>query len=188
MNLFERAHTFIETGTYKGKTLQLAITTGFYQKLISIELDKDLWLAVSNKTWPGNVVIHHGDSPTLLNAAMVIDPSVLTLFFLDAHITHMGSGPFTTYSRNYGQCPLIAELLAIRKQPWTISPVIMIHDAVMFAQDRRFWRSRDAQDLDSRQWPTEDDIIKAMPEFSITRNREHDCFMLRAHNAISIRK
>ncbi len=178
MKLFEPAHTFIETGTYEGKTLRLAVATGFYQRLISIELDKELWFAVSNEAWPDNVTIHHGDSPTLLN--VVIDPSVSTLFFLDAHITHMGSGPFTAHSRNYGQCPLIAELQAIRRQPWAIPPVIVVHDAVMFAQDRKFWRSKDAQDLDPQQWPTENEIIKTMTGFSITRNREHDCFVLRA--------
>lgn len=155
-NLFEPAHTFVETGTYEGKTLKLAVESGMYKRIVSIELDRSLYVRVVQEPWPRHVELYRGDSPDVLED--VLNADELTLIFLDAHRTGRGGGKFTGHGRN-GECPVINELAAIDTVPWKIWPTIKIHDARMFRDDG-FWGSRVAQHFDRSQWPTEDDIFR----------------------------
>ena len=98
--------TFIETGTYHGDTVNIALAHGF-KRIHTIELNVDLFAenVIRFKDRP-EVKVWHGDSVDIIPEIVesLTEPST---FWLDAH----ASGPLV--GGNYGPCPLELELRAI---------------------------------------------------------------------------
>jgi hypothetical protein len=98
----------IETGTYYGGTVNVAIDSGF-TTIHTIEIDEHLVKnAISNFKMYDEVYIHHGDSPDILKkiCANLSEPAT---FWLDGHY----SGEKTGFSTVYGHCPLLEEIASI---------------------------------------------------------------------------
>lgn len=97
--------TFIETGTYLGDTVKLALEYGF-KHIHSIEIDEELYKKAV-ELFKGNpeVTIHLGDSVSIL-PTLISDKEPQT-YWLDAH----ASGPLK--GGKTGPCPLVEELRAI---------------------------------------------------------------------------
>jgi len=113
----------IETGTYLGETV-LAIK-GYFQKIYSIELGKDLYL-LAKKTFHDdkNVEIIYGDSAKVLPEIVkkIYKPYV---FWLDAHF----SEGITT--KGATKTPILQELKSILKNKIK-NHVILVDDARLF--------------------------------------------------------
>jgi hypothetical protein len=112
----------VETGTYYGGTINVALRSGF-KTIHTIEISE--YFATRAKTEYNNidgVHIHHGDSPDILKT---ICPTltVPATFWLDGH--YMGAPTGT--SKKYGDCPLLEELSSINMSPCK-NHVIMIDD------------------------------------------------------------
>jgi len=133
-----RCTNAIETGTYLGGTTYLL--SGVFDRVQTLEAD-DL-LFETSKFWlerrTSNVLCHHGDSGSLLEA--LIDYDEPTLFFLDAHYS---TGPTTN---KYGACALINELKLIFKR--RNKSVVVIDDTRCFG---------------SFGWPSFVDIFDVIP-------------------------
>jgi hypothetical protein len=144
---------FIETGTYMGETLMAAVQAGF-PELHSIELSWERYLRAESifSVYP-QVHLHQGSSPDVL--ARIIDPTKPTLFWLDAHFQGESDTPL---GDQYGQCPLLAELLVIRAMEWSEPLVILIDDAGMF-------QSRPGGVFVAEEWPTVEEIEASLPGF-----------------------
>jgi hypothetical protein len=100
--------TFIETGTFLGDTVRLAIEAG-YKHVHSIELNDDLYSAAV-KDFRGNdrVKIWHGDSADCLWDIMQQRTDSDATFWLDAHASgHLAGG-------KSGGSPIVDELKIIK--------------------------------------------------------------------------
>ena len=97
----------IETGTYLGSTT--IFLSNFFTKILTVELDKDLFLKTKKKLEKlNNVEFFNDDSESFLKK---IIPTIKekSIFFLDAHY----SGPGTSNLK--GETPCIKELKEISK-------------------------------------------------------------------------
>lgn len=93
-----KATNFVETGTYKGASLEWASQT--FNNVSTIEINKQfLDDAKINFTQP-NIKFHLGDSRDVLQSLSINES---TLFWLDAH---SGGGNFA----DFDDCPLLSEL------------------------------------------------------------------------------
>ena len=81
------ATTFVETGTFEGLTLDIAMESGLFQYAVSIELGDEIY-AEACKKFAGreNLQLLHGDSGKLLSAVLNVHPEPC-FFWLDAHKT-----------------------------------------------------------------------------------------------------
>lgn len=152
---------FIETGTFRGETVINAIRAGF-PRLLSIEfLRSNYELAKERLKEFSNVKLFLGSSPEILPT--ILDRSLPTTFWLDAH--YQGSSG-SELDPKYGECPLLAELDAIFKEPWKVLPIILIDDANMFD-------GRAPKGFDVKQWPSVKDITSHFPTgYSIEMSNE----------------
>ena len=84
LNLYPNL-VFIETGTYKGGGVQVAINTGIFQEIHSIETHKPFYdMAVEHFKNEKNVCLYYGDSVDLLWG--IIEPINTSItFWLDGH-------------------------------------------------------------------------------------------------------
>jgi len=99
---------FIETGSYKGSTIQKAIDIGF-EKIISIELSPVLYkICLESFKNNKNVTLYCGDVQLLLEKILK-DIDLKITFWLDAHY----SGPGT--AKGLKNDPIIEELDIIKK-------------------------------------------------------------------------
>jgi len=97
---------FVETGTWKGDAVALALELGF-DRIYSIEQDCERAdKAIIRFTNNNNVFIYHGGSEILLPAIMSCINKQVT-FWLDAHA---GGSPTR---QGISQCPLLDELRII---------------------------------------------------------------------------
>jgi hypothetical protein len=118
---------FVETGTYLGQMIDE--TKGNFDKIISIELDKDLFERAKNKfSDMKNITILNGDSAELLPKC-IKEINRPILFWLDAHY----SAGFTT--KGNLSTPIIRELKSILEHPLNAEHVILIDDARCFIGD-----------------------------------------------------
>lgn len=100
---------FVETGTYMGDTVKLALQHGF-KKIHTIELNEELYLkAVDMFAGNPEVKVWFGDSVDII-PQIVEELNEQATFWLDAH----ASGPLV--GGQYGPCPLALELRSIYGQ------------------------------------------------------------------------
>ncbi len=121
-NLSKHRHNriFIETGTYKGQGVKLALKAGF-DIVCSIEIDlkryeENMLRFKDNK----NVFLYHGDSSDVLKEILnnIYEPCT---FWLDAHYDHDGS------TRGKELTPIVKELDIIQEHSIR-NHVILIDD------------------------------------------------------------
>lgn len=142
---------FIETGTFTGDTLALAVAAGF-KRLISIEYVEQYYRrALGTFRDHANVKLFHGSSPEVLRR--VLDRRESATFWLDAHFQ---GGSQDEKDDQIGECPLIEELRVIFERPWKTPPIILIDDAGMFTR-------RVPTNFIQAQWPTIADIANSIP-------------------------
>jgi len=147
-------HTFIETGTYLGDSVLLAIECGF-KRVISIELNPELYAICTNilkaDIDKGLVELILGDSLLELEN---ITPSLnqRSTFWLDAH---WDFGPI-----GEKLCPLYEELEAISKSPIK-NHTIMIDDVRCLGDNHNWGRCVDVHGVIER-------LKKINPNYQIT--------------------
>lgn len=106
LSQFAEGDTFIETGTFKGDTVQLALDYGF-KNIHSIELNLELYNECAKKfEQQKNVKIWHGESQDKITDILKTVKGQAT-FWLDAH----ASGPLP--GGRYGGSPLVQEIKSI---------------------------------------------------------------------------
>lgn len=126
------AQRFIETGTGKGETL--AFACNIYEECLSVELDPGRYAEAMVKFYDrSNVHLFSGHSVRFLKA--LINPTVKTVFWLDAHYTE--SDPEAR--KEYGMCPLAEELKEIIHRRWVQPPTILIDDCSSFRLGLHGW-------------------------------------------------
>ncbi len=138
---------FIETGTYQGGGVVIALRSGF-KRVISIEANDELFLFSSDKFKDDDrVEIFKGNSPDILWTILpeLDEPAVI---FLDAHAS------------NYN--PIFDELNVIKEQDIK-THTIMIDDLGEYGPTR-FWKDTTVQDLI-------DAVMEINPEYSISYMR-----------------
>ena len=152
--------TLVETGTYKGGTID-ALRHRF-RRIYSIELDDALY-ARARARFAGlsHVTILHGDSAQVLPALLgeLTDPA---LFWLDGHY----SGPGTAKGRR--ETPILEEIHAILAHP-VPGHVILIDDARVFGTWPDYPTMDEFRTLITTTAPTlnftvDDDIIRLTPK------------------------
>jgi hypothetical protein len=150
---------FIETGLYKGASLQKALWQG-YKELHSIEVHRPH--VEAGRIIFGqyrNVFIHHGSSPDIL--PHIMDPLKSTTFWLDGHYQSVS---LEEIDPKAGQCPLMQELAAISAVPWRTKPIVIIDDVHMY---RRPWKGFNKGAFDESQWPTLEEVVAALPGYRL---------------------
>ena len=156
VKLFGNGDTFVETGTYLGDTVQLAIEAG-YKKIHSIELDDGLFYSAL-KLFENNhgVKIWLGDSVDELEKIMALVEGPAT-FWLDAHASgHLPGG-------KSGGSPVLDELRIIAKHP--------CKEHTIFINDRRLYGSADWSGVQ------EVDAVKIIQEI----NPNYNLYVLDGH-------
>lgn len=121
-NFKTKTESFIETGSYLGDGIQLAINSGFKQ-IYSIELCPNLF-ETCKKRFSENSSVHvlHGDSSVVLKELLKTFPHTSFTFWLDGHY----SGPHT--AKGTKDCPLMEELEAILTRSNKTSDLIYVDD------------------------------------------------------------
>lgn len=150
LSKYGNGETFVETGTYMGDTVLLAIESGF-KNIHSIELNGTLYeQAVKKFSENKNVKLWQGDSIDCLEEIVSSLDSPAT-FWLDAH----ASGPMP--GGKSGGSPVIDELNIIMKSS--------IKEHTIFIDDRRLFGSSEwsyVKELDAM------DLIKKInPNYKI---------------------
>ena len=115
--------TFVETGTYRGDTIEAV--RGSFDRIYSIELEAELHaLARARFAGAPHVTILHGDSAEAL-PALLPRLTAPTLFWLDGHY----SGPGTAKGRR--ETPIVEETRAVLAHP-VAGHVVLVDDARAF--------------------------------------------------------
>jgi len=125
---YKRNSVFVETGSYKGSGIQVALDAG-YEKVISIEIHSEYHAICKDRfateMADGRVELHHGDCLATLASIIPTLKSPVT-FWLDAHIDWECGVSGMTPS------PLIFELDLIRRMSKIKNHVILIDDMRVF--------------------------------------------------------
>lgn len=144
--------TFVETGTYYGRTSEWA--ANLFEKVVTIENSKELYKqTVSKYKEVRNIDFLLGDSRTHLKD-VVKGLSKPAMFWLDAH----WSGDHT-YGKN-DQCPLLEEIEIINS--CQSNTYILIDDARLFL-------SPPQPPHDIQQWPSLTEIVSVLQQASTSR-------------------
>ncbi len=156
------ADVFIETGISVCDTLRAVMEYDPpYESIHTIDLEAG---AVGRgrivSHGHANVTVHQGSSPDVL--PQIMDGSKKTVFWLDAHWSPNEGQTDRGYLDDYGECPLLGELAAIKSVDWQTAPIIYIDDAPIFRRDGL--KDQAYRGIDANQWPTEDQIKAALPD------------------------
>jgi hypothetical protein len=118
---------FIETGTYRGDTVEAMLDCPCADRVVSVELDEDLCRAAQSRFRNTRAEILWGNSGVILRSLLAPETRP-ALFWLDAHPGEPGT------AGEYGQCPLRDELKAAL---FCMDPdsVILIDDARLFHEE-----------------------------------------------------
>jgi hypothetical protein len=113
----KKTEKYIETGSYEGGSIQLAIDSGF-SEIYSIELDKTLYEKCVNRFKENkNIHLLCGDSSIELLKVLKENPNTPFTYWLDAHSSH--------------STPLIAELEMILSRP-VLGELIYVDDMRLY--------------------------------------------------------
>lgn len=108
---------FVETGTFGGDGLQIALNSGCFTELYSMEVQQSFVVNAQNRFRKNrNVHILHGDSKCIL-WGVIKDLNKPITFWLDAHIFPPMKG--------IQNCPLLEELDQIKKHPIKTHTIII---------------------------------------------------------------
>lgn len=150
--------TFVETGTYRGNTVQKALDAGF-TRIHTIEIDDGLFRKARErfKDRP-EVNLHKGDSIVCLKSilAALSEPAV---FWLDAHRTYADEG---LLAGGAVPCPVMEELALLADHPIK-EHTILIDDRRLLGQAS--WGSIEEATVIDR-------LLSINPEYRIVY---HDC-------------
>lgn len=149
LKMYSNGKTFIETGTYLGDTIWLALDAGF-ETIHSVELDDRLFINAKKLfDHKKQVMIWNGDSVDCLRQilGMVDGPAT---FWLDAH----ASGPLK--GGRTGGSPVLDELKIIQEHP--------CKEHSIFIDDRRLFGSEEWSGV------KEEDAIKILKEINPSYN------------------
>ncbi len=157
------ADTFVETGTFKGKTTRWAAQ--HFHQVHTVERAKVFFDRYSPElSQSGNIQTHLGDSRAVLPNIITLIGDSAAIFWLDGH----WCGGQTAGETD--ECPLIQELELLRDRP---QDIIMIDDARLFL-------SAPPTPHDPDDWPTLFDIA------SVFRHRLDQVFIQIFHDIIMI--
>jgi glycosyltransferase involved in cell wall biosynthesis len=167
--------TFVETGTFKGDAV--AIAAPYVERVVTVEFSRPLWEeAVKRFSGDARVEALLGNSPEVLARIRPTLGDTSTLFWLDAHwcVADNTAG-------DHSQCPLLAEISAIGTLGET--SVILIDDARLFL-------APPPQPYDVAQWPTFDEVVRALRSLSgghelMVVNDVIACYPASARDAVS---
>ncbi|UKJ78108.1 hypothetical protein [Azospirillum brasilense] len=137
--------TFVETGTFQGRTAAWAAER--FKRVITIEADPSLYRNAAERFRDvPNVTVLHGNSGELLRGVVdsLADPA---LFWLDAH----WSGPGT--AGETAECPVLEEIAAI--DAGLPSHLVLVDDARMFLHPPHPLHNADA-------WPDVTGLVHAL--------------------------
>ncbi len=114
--------TFVETGTFRGETLDIVNKANIYKRILSMELSNTYYENCSLKFINDkHISIHHGNSRYELNNLINPIDTEIT-FFLDAHWSggndNMGCDPEM-------KCPILYELDQIKQHPIKTHTIIV---------------------------------------------------------------
>ena len=124
------SNVFVETGTFYGEGIQVAINAG-YEKIISIEIFKKYFdFGTKRFALNKNIKVVLGDSSLILGET-IKDINEPITFWLDGHCSGEGTGLGTKYY------PLMEELEHIQNHPLK-THIIMIDDI-------RLWKEYDKE-------------------------------------------
>jgi hypothetical protein len=148
----EQLRVCVETGTYRGGST--ALLAARFDRVITIEAGPDLAAAAAARlgTYP-NVECLCGDSRRLLpEVVRALDEPAL--FWLDSHYC----GPETHGAR--GQCPVLEEIATV---------VGAAQPHVLLIDDARLFLAPPPRPLDPAQWPSIDEICRAIAGGALRR-------------------
>jgi len=159
------ADVFIETGTFKGESLEFACSLPF-RKLISCDVSfKHYENAKKKFKEEKRVYLHHESSHTLLKK--IIDPTKSTTFWLDGHWQNVNKHEMDSSGL---ECPLIEELKQIFSFSWNKKPLILIDDASHYPINNED-KKKNKSGYKMNQWPSLIEIKNMIPSnynFEIT--------------------
>jgi glycosyltransferase involved in cell wall biosynthesis len=138
---------FIETGTYRGKSLEIAET--YFPQLYSIELSEEYYkLATKNFDGKANVVIINGNSACKL--AELVEKNIGKNFFywLDAHWC-----ADENTEGEASQCPLLGELKSIG---------VLNDNSIILIDDARMFMSTPGKPHEYSNWPDVNEVFSAL--------------------------
>lgn len=145
------ATAFVETGTFHGATALWAAE--HFDIVHTIELGEHRYLVTSAALASvKNIVCHQGDSRQLLPETLSSLAGRRAVFYLDGHWSGEGT------DGEADQCPLLGELALLSAQD-----VIVIDDARLFIEG-----VAKLPPLDPAQWPSYEDVLRAIPEGMFT--------------------
>lgn len=152
------AHTFIETGTFRGDTI--AFLEPYFDSLYSVELSMDFYFAARKRfeSLQDKIHLHQGDSAIQL-AGILKQVSGRALIWLDAHY----SGKDT--ARGETDTPIMAELDLVARQSLD-KHIILIDDARGFGIDPAYPKLQTIADFGKKQgyhFENRFDIIRLVP-------------------------
>ncbi len=151
---------FIETGTYRGKMLDLV--RYHFENLYSIEIGKPFFLDAHKRFQSTNVSVFLGDTVEIL-PLLLKRISAPIVFWLDAH--YWPGSPFFSVNEN---CPIQKELQLISKHQFARKHVLLIDDYRCFIGKYGYPTQDELLLLLSQLFPTHtieiaDDIIRVLP-------------------------
>lgn len=120
--------TFIETGTYHGETVAVAVDLGF-KTIYSVDINNDFAASVKSRHAKNpNVHVSSGDSEDMLRSVLPKVRGPIT-FWLDAHALVT---PMTHFQMQF---PLLRELFAIKRFAPSGKHTILIDDLRTFNEE-----------------------------------------------------
>lgn len=148
---------FIETGTFKGESLEFAATLPF-KELYSCDVSKRHYVNAKEKFKSNEKIkLYLESSHTLLKK--IIDCSKTTTFWLDGHWQNINADEI---NHDATECPLKIELEHIFSFKWIKPPLILIDDAEHYPKhdiDKLKYKSG----YNMNQWISHEEIKKIMP-------------------------
>lgn len=151
MSKFGNGKIFVETGTYHGDTVKLALEFG-YDQIHSVELNDELYTkAVEMFKDNSKVKIWHGDSAEMLTEIIKEIGNEPATFWLDAH----ASGDLV--GGKSGGTPVVDELKAIGES--------LCKEHSIFIDDRRLFGSAEWSFVTEKQ--AFEELMKINPKYTV---------------------
>jgi hypothetical protein len=127
----KKTDSFIETGSYRGDSIKIAIELGF-KEIFSIELHPEHYQhCVDRFSEQKHVKLFLGDSAVVLSQILKDNPNTNFTFWLDGHF----SGPHTAQGEKAS--PLMEELESILSRK--------IENEIIYIDDMRLYKNFDKQ-------------------------------------------